>query len=65
METKKAVQWVEMNFGEDWVMEPVLEGLCQYESLIDGTLDLEDIVRMKEAITVKYENQRLYRKANE
>lgn len=50
---------------EDWVMRPVLEGCCKYESLIDGTLDLEDIARMNEAIDVKYENQNRYRKANE
>ena len=46
-------------------MMPVLEGLCKYESLLDGTLDLEDVARMNEAINVKYENQHRYRKANE
>lgn len=46
-------------------MEPVLEGMCLYESLIDGTLDLEDIARMKDAIAVKYENEKRFRKANE
>lgn len=54
-----------MQDGEDWIMEPVLEGLCRYESLLDCTLDLEDIARMREAIAVKYENQRRYRKAND
>jgi len=51
--------------GEDWIMEPVVEGLCKYESLLDGTLDLEDISRMREAIAVKYENESRIRKANE
>ena len=51
--------------GEDWLMRPVLEGLCKYESLIDGTLGLEDIARMNEAIDVKNENEARYRKANE
>lgn len=46
-------------------MKPVLEGLCKYESIIDGTLDLEDVARMNDAIDVKYENQERYRKANE
>lgn len=46
-------------------MRPVLEGLCKYESLIDGTLGLEDIARMNEAIDVKNENEARYRKANE
>lgn len=50
---------------EDWIMKPVLEGLCKYESLIDGTLDLEDISRMNDAIDVKYENQNRYKRANE
>lgn len=50
---------------EDWVMRPVVEGLCKYESIIDGTLDLEDIARLNDAIDVKYENQARYRRANE
>jgi len=51
--------------GEDWLMQPVSEGYCKYESLLDCSLDLEDIARMNEAIDVKYENQARYRKANE
>jgi len=43
--------------GEDWLMRPVLEGLCKYESLKDGTLDLADIAFMNEALDVKFENQ--------
>lgn len=50
---------------EDWIMQPVLEGLCKYESLLDCTLDLEDIARLNDAINVKYENQARYRRANE
>lgn len=34
-------------------MRPVLEGLCKYESLKDGTLDLADIALMNDALTVK------------
>lgn len=51
--------------GEDWLMQPVVEGLCNYESLLDGSLDLEDLSRMNDAIAVKYENQARYRKAHE
>ena len=54
-----------MEDGEDWIMMPVLEGLCKYESLNDCTLDLADIARMNDAINVKIENERRYRKANE
>jgi hypothetical protein len=45
-----------MNDEEDWLMRPVLEGLCKYESLIDGTLDLADVARMNEALDVHQEN---------
>lgn len=54
-----------MQESEDWVMRPVLEKCCNYESLIDGTLDLEDIARMNEALDVRMENERKYHEANE
>lgn len=54
-----------MGSDEDWVMRPILEGLCKYESLRDGTLDLEDLARMNEALDVRAENENRYRKANE
>ena len=38
-------------------MAPVLEGLCKYESLIDGTLGLEDIALMNDALAVRADNQ--------
>lgn len=46
--------------GEDWLMAPVVEGLCKYESLLDGTLDMVDIQRMHNAMTVRATNQRRY-----
>lgn len=49
-----------MNDGEDWLMRPVLEGLCKYESLIDGTLSLGDLQEMHDALDVKHENERRY-----
>lgn len=54
-----------MGEGEDWLMRPNLEGLCSYESLIDGSIDLADIARMNDALDVKFENEARYRKANE
>lgn len=39
-------------------MRPVLEGLCQYESLLDGSIRLYDVARMNEALDVRDENQR-------
>lgn len=53
-----------MGENEDWVMRPVIEGLCKYESLIDCKIDLADIARMNEALDVKYENEARYRKAS-
>lgn len=40
-------------------MRPVLNHMCQYESLKNGTIDLADIDRMNEALDVKEANRRL------
>lgn len=45
-------------------MRPVVRGLCRYESLIDGTLMLEDVGRMNDALDVVDENEQRYREAN-
>lgn len=47
----------------DVLMRPVLLGMCKYESLKDGTIDLEDIMVMNDAIDVKNENERRYMEA--
>jgi hypothetical protein len=52
-----------MNDEEDWVMRPALEGICLYESLVDGTLDLADVARMNEALNVRDENRSRYEEA--
>jgi hypothetical protein len=46
-----------MASGEEWLLRPVLEGLCNYESLTDGTLTLADIAVLNDALDVKYENE--------
>jgi hypothetical protein len=33
-----------------YLMRPVVRGLCRSESLVDGTLDLGDILRMNRAL---------------
>ncbi|MNT31529.1 hypothetical protein D3C72_1673690 [compost metagenome] len=38
-------------------MAPVLEGLCKYESLKDGVLDLADVALMHDALAVRADNQ--------
>lgn len=50
--------------GEGWLFRPALKGLCKYESIIDGTLTLEDIAVMNDLIDVDNENLRRYHEAN-
>lgn len=54
-----------MGDNEDWVMRPVLERMCLYESLKDGTIDLEDLAKMNDALDVRAENEYRARKAQE
>jgi hypothetical protein len=42
---------------EDWLFRPVLRGLLRAESLLDGTVDLEYVGLLNEAIDVEQENQ--------
>lgn len=44
--------------GEGWIMRPVMRGLCTYDSLKNGTVDLCDVARMNEAIDVDDENRK-------
>lgn len=39
-------------------MRPVARGMCQFESLKDGSLDLVDFAEMNEALDVMDENSR-------
>lgn len=54
-----------MNDGEEYAMRPVLEGMCSYESLKSGFLDLIDIARMNDALDVRAENEKRAREASE
>ncbi len=45
--------------GEDWLLRPVAEGMCDFERLKDGSVDLADIALMNEALDVRAENQAL------
>jgi len=42
---------------EEWCLAPVHAGMCRYESLLDGTLSLDDIARMNEFLIVRAENE--------
>jgi hypothetical protein len=52
-----------MENGEEWVLRPVVEGMCRYESLLEGKIDLFDIARMNAALDVRDENTSRARKA--
>lgn len=45
-------------------MRPVIRNLCKYESLKDGTIDLEDLALMNDALAVNDENERRMQQAN-
>jgi hypothetical protein len=47
---------------EDWLMRPVLRGLCRYESLSGGGLNLIDFSIMNEALDVEAENVKRIRR---
>lgn len=42
--------------GMDYLMRPVLRGMCRYESLTDASLSLCDIALMNEALDAHDEN---------
>jgi len=50
---------------EEWILMPVEAGMCRYESLLDGTLSLEDIARMNEYLSVQSENRARFQDAQE
>lgn len=50
--------------GEGWLLRPVEKGMCRYESLVDGTLSLDDIALMNHYLDCKEENERRYQVAN-
>jgi len=54
-----------MRSGDDWLLRPVIAGLCRYESLIDGTLDLADVALLCDALNVKETNDLRIEKAQE
>ena len=51
--------------GEDWLLLPVHAGLCRYESLKDGTLDLADIALMNDSLMCRADNEAIVRMALE
>ncbi len=48
---------VAMPAGKDWLFAPMHAGLCRYTDLKDGTLQIEDIAEMSDALSVRSENE--------
>jgi len=46
-------------------MRPVVKGMCRFESLKDGSIDLADIALMNEALDVMAENTQIAHKLAE
>lgn len=43
----------------DWLLRPVVRGMCRFESLKNGAIDLGDIALMNDALDVVAENERI------
>jgi hypothetical protein len=52
-----------MHNARDWLYRPVIAGMCKVESLYDGTLDLEAIDDMNEALDAAEEREHRARSA--
>lgn len=50
--------------GWDYLLRPVLRGLCKYESLKDGTLSLYDVSVLNDALSCEAENTRRAQEAS-
>ena len=59
------IAWAQLPQGEDWLLAPVLAGMCRYESLSDGTLSLADIALMNDALAVRHDNRALAERLRE
>ena len=58
-----SIQFVSLPDGEDWLMRPIIKGLCRFESLVDGKLTLADFALMNDALDGVEENDRRYSEA--
>lgn len=45
-----------MHEGEDWLLRPVMRGMLRAESLRDGSVDLEFVALLNEAMDIEGEN---------
>ncbi len=57
------IELARLRDDEDWLMRPVSEGFCKYESYFNGELDLNAVADLNDLIDVRQENERRYRAA--
>lgn len=57
------MEWRSLPDGEDWLLRPVLAGMCRYESLLSGALSICDIALMNDALDVRADNEYLMRES--
>lgn len=43
--------------GRNWLLRPVVEGMTDYVHLVDGSLSLDDLANMNDALSVRDENE--------
>ncbi len=58
----EGIEWAVLPDGKDYFAGPLLAGMCKYESLEDGTLDLAAVADMNDMLIARNINQRLYEK---
>ncbi|MDY6450712.1 hypothetical protein SKM58_07785 [Acinetobacter faecalis] len=49
----------------DWLMRPCVKGMCKFESLKNGKIDLADIALMNDALDVIADNEYLIQQERE
>ena len=45
------------NPTEEWVLRPVMAGKIKFESLLDGTVGIEHVAMLHEALDIEAENR--------
>jgi hypothetical protein len=50
--------------GRGWLLRPCLAGLVDYRAYLDGTIGLEDIALLNDALAADAENKRRAREKN-
>ena len=56
--------WESLPDGEDFLLRPVAAGMCRFESLVDGTIDLEHVLIMNVYLDNRLRNEELLRRLN-